>query len=103
MKARLIFTEGDYNHALACFEVAKEWAIKTGQWNHPDLGATIFPPMFIRGQDPGKFVPMEMVGLQGWQTHVFIECQHFETMVWLSNLELPSNSKLIWDECIYIV
>lgn len=96
-RAKIVFTEGDYHHALTCYQAAKEWVIRAGLFDVRGVGGMIGSPRF-RGRDiAGKVIPDEWVNQPGWQTIVeidFAECTVPNFVGWLKALPLPKHATL---------
>jgi hypothetical protein len=95
--AQLVFTPGNYDHGLACYEAAKDWVLKNRLFNSPGVKGLIHSPRF-RGRDlAGQTIPDEWIEEHGWQTSVeldFSKAANKFFAAWLKTLPLPEHSTL---------
>ncbi len=96
--ALIVFTEGNYEHGIACYMEAKAWVVRSGLFTRRNIGGLIRSPRF-RGQDiAGNTVPEEWIEQSGWQCAIEIYFEpSFDLLdpeACIKALPLPPNSTL---------
>ena len=94
--AQLIFSEGDYEHALRCYYRAREWVMTTGQCFRRDMEGIIRSPQ--HPQSPSErtgFVPQELISEQGWRCTIDLYFAAPTALDFIKSLELPEDSRLV--------
>ena len=102
-RCRLVFTEGDYHHALRCHFDARDWLLFNGLCFRDGFGGIIHSPRFKDQDCPGSVVPAEWADAKtGWRTTVTLEFAETseipDPVAWLKTLELPESAKLEFDD-----
>lgn len=93
--AQVIFTEGDYSHALWDYYKAKSWVVVTGQCYRRDLEGFIRSPQHPESPtERADFVPEELVRKNGWVCTIDLYFSTNEALEFIRNLELPVGARL---------
>jgi hypothetical protein len=93
--ARLVFDEGNYNHALRCYYVARDWVVTSGQAFRHDIYGIIEHPHHSRCPRGQYHVPQDLIDVEGWSVTVNIWCADDAALEWLGAQPAPEGSRLI--------
>jgi hypothetical protein len=96
--ARLVFDEGDYDHALRCYYLARDWAVMSGQAFRQDVYGIINRPHHPRNPASERMVPEELINIDGWSLTVDLWCADDAALEWLRSLAVPEGSRLVEPE-----
>jgi hypothetical protein len=94
--AQVVFTGGDYDHALRCYYRAREWVLNTGQCFRRDMEGIIRSPQ--HAESPSErtgFVPQELINKQGWSCTIDLYFAAPTALDFIKGLELPEDSRLV--------
>lgn len=95
----LIFSKGDYAHALRCYEEALAWLIRTGLAVHQGIRGTIGRPHHRRCPSSERIVPPWLLRVTGWNVSVEIGCMNESVaQMVLGLVPLPPNATLVRKE-----
>jgi hypothetical protein len=93
--AQVLFSEGDYEHALRCYYTAKAWVLDTGQCFRQDLVGYIRSPQHPESpSERSAFVPEELIAKPGWYCTIDLYVAGAATLDYLKSLELPEGARL---------
>jgi hypothetical protein len=92
---KLIFDEGNYDYALQCYFVARDWVVMSGQAFREDIYGIIEHPHHPACPIGEYNVPAEMVHVGGWTLTVNIWCADDAALEWLRAQPIPEGSRLV--------
>jgi hypothetical protein len=94
---QVIFSDGDYDHALTCFSRAQGWIIETGQMFRQDIYGIINHPHHPKCPVGEYEVPPELLGVsvRGWNLTIDIWCADAEALESLWSLPLPEEARMV--------
>ena len=101
--ARLIFTQGSYDHALICYHIAKEWLLNEGLCFSSGLAGIINSPTF-RGETPPAVMAdrwIDNIEMDGWRVTVdfyFADNAPLELRAYLRGKVPPPHAELVWPD-----
>lgn len=93
----LVFDQGDYRHALRCYEAAKTWAVETGAAYRDGLAGTIHRPHHPESPASDPIVPNHLLGSPLWSLTVDNECDA-DTLEWLRGVPVPDGARLVFPD-----
>jgi hypothetical protein len=98
--ARIVFSSGDYRHALECYARARDWLLYSGIafGAGGGFGGVINSPQFRGKKVDGGVIPNEWIDQDGWQTIVELGFVPTFTIpdpaTWLKEQQLPEDATL---------
>lgn len=93
-----VYSTGDYNHALACFQEASDWADATGASTLPGLRAQIIPPHHAECPWYEKIAPWDLQSDPGWSVTVNFFCSTEAALDWLKRQPAPENARVVFPQ-----
>lgn len=91
---KIMFSEGNYDHALECYYRAKEWVVETGQVFRRDIYGILQHPHHPQCRVGVYEVPPELIDARGWSTTLDIWCANENALNSLKTLKLPEGAVL---------